>query len=299
MRGQYPLTEDRSQQIRVLAPLRVAPVNRGHSKVRKGPIACLVGVVVLHTIVAIVFSHVWAMESPAIACAALLPENVLVVNRSPELQLVLGAIPHRCNLFFGHVEIGFHLETQFLTGEERQSIDDTSGGWVAKGGIKLAVSGDDRDVGMIHEQIGSRGGAVIFPHGMEDLVCFTEVFDTKRLNANIGTQLPLFGLLHDQKLPLASGDLISAVSGLESSSDQKPDSDRNIEGNADSKSYLYPKFYPFAAALLGIVFVIFFSKGFERFVEGGRFLSGAAMMCFGWAAAVAGVLLSVAIIIGH
>jgi hypothetical protein len=255
---------------------------KDHSLGRKGPLARSVSVVMLCAIFAVIFGHARAMESPAMASASDLSGNVFVVKGSPEQQLVLRAIPYRCNLLFSQFEIPLYVETQFLLRKERKCIYRTCRRGFTKRWTELGGGENDSDVWLVHVQVGYCSNPIIFAHGVENLFCFPEVFDTERPNTNIGTQLALLGLLHDQQLPLASPDLIPAVFGLEGSGNQETNSERDVNSDSSRKRDFNSKFYPFAASLLGVVFMIFFCKGFKRFVEGGGFLSGAAMMGLGW-----------------
>jgi hypothetical protein len=281
----------------VLAPFAGVPMNRGHSPIQKGPFARSVIVVVLSAIFTVVFGHAWAMEVPTISRAALFSEDIFIVNCAPKLQ-ILGAIPNRRNLFFGQ-ERPLHVETQFLLGEEGQGVDWARGRRITKGRPELAGFGYHGDVRRVHEQVRSGRDPIIFPHGSKNLVCLAKIVDAKGADANIGAQLPFFGFLHDRELALAGQYLTPAIFRLESPGHQEPEGKGNIESDTERERNLGVKFYPFASVFFGVVFVVFFSKGFKRFVKSGGFLSGAAMMGLGWSAAAGAVTLSVLWIIGH
>jgi hypothetical protein len=91
----------------------------------------LIGIVVLQAQIVGAFGHVWAFERPAIPGAAIIAENVFVIERSPINHDVAGVFPDQINLV-GRESISGHAEVGFLSGKQSKRIYEKSWGWRAE-----------------------------------------------------------------------------------------------------------------------------------------------------------------------
>jgi hypothetical protein len=279
----------------VLAPLRVAPVNRGQSVFRKGPLwlTVLIGIVVLQadvyfghavagpTIERTIVGIVGGLESVAVAKVAVKDER-----RCTGLDLI--------KFIFGQRLFESDGEREFAGWKHRdEALED----WSA---ASFILRGDHEGP---FKYSGEYGGGAKFVCGRLSVIlsdhferCFLSNREARDLggrkhNPDVSAQLPPFLIVNNS-------DLISTRLELVETGNQKPSGEQGIDTNTDDGENFYSKFPVFAAGVLFIGFLILFGKGYERFVYGGQ-LFGAVVMGAGWLLGMAALAMFISVILAQ
>jgi hypothetical protein len=113
----------------------------------------------------------------------------------------------------------------------------------------------------------------------------------RRNEPDVGTQLPVFGVLANLNLHCAVAELVPG-------SNEQSSGKYRINRDACRSTYFKSKLPPIAPGMLFVIFIVLFGKGYERFVYGSK-LYGAAAMMFGWLLGVAAVWITMLWFLAH
>ena len=221
---------------KVLAPLRAAPVNRGHSDFRKGPLALLIGIIVANTAFGIFGCHAGPFVHPAVVGEVRLAEGVVIANGSPIDELPVFRF-HELDLFRREYGTAYsHFPRQFDSGKHRDLTRDNWSGTRRIASVDHLSGLYDVHSDSQKSDIISGREAVVFSDEFYVLfVSNAKIFNVSGAHSDIGAQLPAFGVLHDL-------DLVSTCPELVETGYQKPGGEQGIDANTYDGENFYSKF---------------------------------------------------------
>jgi hypothetical protein len=188
-KGDYPVLDKTASRVRWLA---------------RQASAFLISIVVLQACFSVVFAHTATFKLPTESSATLSAKNVFVKQSAPIEHLVLRPIANQSNLLSsdrctGGKDWPAEFEVTFLPWKDSICVLDLRRGRTQH---RPKLGGDLYNIGAewAHKHIYGRRDTVIFPSYFKYLIWFPEVFDPMLNNANIGSQLPFFGIVSGQPL---------------------------------------------------------------------------------------------------
>jgi hypothetical protein len=168
-----------------------------HSARQKGPVLfrmVLIGIIVLQAQFVGAFGHVWAFERPAVTSTAVISENIFIIECTPINHNVVGVFTDQID-FLGSKDVPANTEIGFLSGKQRECVDEKFWFGETHHWLKLRVTLDYGNIWRTHEQIIGWCCSIISSGNPQNLIGFSEILYPVLDNSNIGSELLFGGLL--------------------------------------------------------------------------------------------------------